>query len=297
MAYRRIPSLNWLRVFDAAARTESFSSAADILNMSPSAVSQQISALEDHLGQKLFEREARRVRLSEAGALYLPVVHDALASIEESTGKIFGAREADRIVLHANTVFANGWLAPRLPRFYADNPTTTIDIHCIEISANSRLPDADISILFGPTRWREGERSILYTEKIYPVASRTVAKRIKTPEDLVQFRLVEVYGHRQSWRLVLNRLGVPEPIDPTVCVVSNSQLAMALVESDEAVGLARAPTTDPIVAQHGLVPCIDGFQIGGEGSYVLTTKPTDRPRSAVTRFREWVIAEAAESTL
>ena len=78
MAGRRIPSLNWLRVFEAAARMESFARAAAELGMSPPAVSQQVRALEGHFGQALFTRGARHVRLTRAGAAFLPAVRQAL---------------------------------------------------------------------------------------------------------------------------------------------------------------------------------------------------------------------------
>ena len=292
MTYRRIPSLNWLRVFDVAARTESFSSAADILNMSPSAVSQQISALEGHLGQKLFLREARRVKLSEAGALYLPVVHEALASIEDTTATMFGTNNGEKIVVHAVTVFAMGWLAPRLPSFYAENPDVTVDLLAFESQLPTSAPDADATIMFGPTAIHDGEQTTLLTEKLYPVANRKIAEKINSPEDLLRFRLLQVTGHRQSWRLVLNRLGLAEESDLNICSTSSTALALAMAEQDDAIAIARTPTTDRFVEMFDLAPCIDDFQIGGEGSYVMTTRQTNRHKEAVSKFREWIVQTA-----
>jgi len=292
MAYRRIPSLNWLRVFEAAARTESFTAAADILNMSPSAVSQQISALEGHLGQKLFQRDARRVKLSEAGALYLPTIHEALASIEDTTATLFANDRREKVIVHAVTIFAVGWLASRLPSFYAANPHISIDLHAVESLVPGGLPEADATIMFGHTAHRDGERTELFAEHLYPVARPAVAKQIKTPDDLCRFRLLQVNGHRQSWRLILSRLGLTEDADLTICNTSSTLLALAMAELDDAIAIARAPTTDPLLEKFGLVPCIEGFQIGGEGTYAMTTHPGMRSGEAVQRFRDWLIAES-----
>lgn len=292
MAYRRIPSLNWLRVFEAAARTESFTSAADILNMSPSAVSQQISALEGHLGQKLFHREARRVKLSEAGSLYLPTVHEALASIEDTTATLFGTDRGEKVIVHSVTVFAMCWIAPRLPKFYAAHPNIAVDLYAIESIVPGGLPEADATILFGPTAQRDGERTELLSEKLYPVARPRIAKQIKQPEDLLRFRLIEVQGNRQSWRLILSRLGLSEESNLSLSSTSNSCLALAMAEQDDAIALARAPVTNSLVETYGLVPCIDDFQIGGEGSYAMTIQTGRRRDEAVHKFRDWLIAEA-----
>ena len=87
---RHIPSLNWLRVFEAAARAGSFAGAAETLNMSPPAVGQQIRALENHVGRALFERGPQSVMLTEAGRAYLPAGAQALHGIESTTADLFG---------------------------------------------------------------------------------------------------------------------------------------------------------------------------------------------------------------
>jgi len=79
---RSIPSLNWLRVFEAAARGESFARAAELLNMSTSAVSQQIKALETHFGTALFKRGPKHVELTDAAHAFLPVVRQSLSTVE-----------------------------------------------------------------------------------------------------------------------------------------------------------------------------------------------------------------------
>ena len=110
MSLSRIPSLNWLRVFEAAARTQSFVRAAELLNMSPPAVSQQIKSLETYLGRELFERGAHSVRLTPAGDAFLPSVQQALLSVESAAAGLFGTRAETTIHVQATLVLAAGWL-------------------------------------------------------------------------------------------------------------------------------------------------------------------------------------------
>ena len=96
-----VPSLNWLRVFEAAARCESFSRAAAQLNMSPAAVSQQVRALEERLDMALFERHAHAVTLTEVGRAYLPSVQQALLTLENATEGLFGAARAQQLFVQS----------------------------------------------------------------------------------------------------------------------------------------------------------------------------------------------------
>ncbi len=111
-----LPPLGWLRTFEAAARHLSFTGAARDLNMTQSAVSQQIKALEGHLGQPLFLRRHRALELTEAGITYLPVVRDAFRTLVRGTQAVTGAQQ-NAVQVQCNITFAVNWLAPRLPRF------------------------------------------------------------------------------------------------------------------------------------------------------------------------------------
>lgn len=113
----RVPSLNWLRVFEAAARTESFARAATQLNMTPAAVSQQVKALETRLGTPLFHRHAHAVTLTETGRAYLPSVQQSLLMLETATAGLFGETREQRLYVQSVLLFAHGILAGVFPIF------------------------------------------------------------------------------------------------------------------------------------------------------------------------------------
>ncbi len=149
MTHRRLPSLNWLRVFEMAARTESFARAAEALNMSPPAVSQQIRALEMWLGRDLFERQARSVRLTDAGRAFLPAVGNAIGSVEATAASLFGRAGAEPLVVRSTALLTVGWLGPRMGRFLAAHPHVQVSLLSALSDSDFARSDADVEITFG----------------------------------------------------------------------------------------------------------------------------------------------------
>ncbi len=294
MAYKKIPSLNWLRVFEAAAQTESFSAAASILNMSPSAVSQQISALEHHLDKKLFLRKAKSVSLTENGYLFLPTVREALSSIETNAAMLFGLDRDQQLSVSATTIFATSWLAPRITEFQALYPEVSLSITCDEQALNAIHSPADIVISFESSAWTGDEATALFSETLYPVALPHVASTIQHLSDLNQHRLIDVAGHRQSWRLILGGTGDAGENQRPYSVVSNTNLAFCMAASGGGIALARTPATDWLAEQHGLTTCLPDMQIRGEGSYFLTVRPSRQRRDIATAFRDWIMEEVRQ---
>ena len=163
---RRIPSLNWLRVFEAAARTESFARAAERLNMSAAAVSQQIKALEAYVGQPLFNRGAQAVTLTDAGRAFWPTVSEALNSVEIRAATLFGTSGSEPLTVRATLILACSWLAARLPEFQEQNPD--INVHLISDAASLADPgdDVELRIVFGDTDKAWPERDRLFGEML-----------------------------------------------------------------------------------------------------------------------------------
>ena len=120
----RFPPLKALRVFEAAARAQSFNLAGVALNVTPSAVSHQVKSLEEFLGVKLFQRRNRQVVLTAEGRAYLIPVRNALEEIRIATEQLRRGGATGTITLSSAPSFAIGWLMPRLPSFSSDTPTS-----------------------------------------------------------------------------------------------------------------------------------------------------------------------------
>jgi LysR family transcriptional regulator, glycine cleavage system transcriptional activator len=117
-----LPPLTWLRAFEAAARSRSFTHAAAELHLTQAAISKHVKALEQHLRQPLFIRHARSLELTKSGEAYLPSVQDALERLAAGTREVFGPRRTGVLTLRCAVAFAVNWLAPRLPAFFGRQP-------------------------------------------------------------------------------------------------------------------------------------------------------------------------------
>lgn len=271
MSDTRIPSLNWLRVFEAAARNESFARAAERLNMSAPAVSQQIRALEDHLGRKLFERGARDVRLTPAGAAFLPVVQHSLASVETTAAALFGGRSQATITLQAVTLLAMSWLPAHLVAFEAENPGIRVNVITGESLADFRtiLPgrEPDLQIGFGSVTDFADTAEPFLNETLHVVARPELIAQVKTAADLTKFSLFEVEAHRSGWHQLLTLFPDVDLRLMDFRMVDSTPFALSLAAQGLGFALARAPASDQMVAALGLEYCQIFPQISGVQRY------------------------------
>lgn len=290
---RRIPSLNWLRVFEAAARTESFARAAERLNMSPAAVSQQIKAFEGYVGRPLFIREAHAVRLTDAGRAFWPTVSEALNNVEIRAATLFGTPGKEPLTVRATLIFACSWLADRLPRFIGEN--LDINVHLISDASSAVDPgdDVELKIVFGDADEGWPERDRLFGETLYPVAVADVAERIHCVEDLLDSTLIEIADHRAGWFRLFDARDV-NPETASITLTDRTDVALSLAASGLGIALARAPATDAMVARYGLVPCLPDLGEAGVEAYHLTYRSRARLSEPASRFRDWLLSEVAD---
>lgn len=291
MAHRRIPSFNWLRVFEAAARAESFARAAEALNMTPPAVSQQIRALETALGRPLFERGARAVRLTEAGRALLPVVGNAFGAIESTVASLFGRPGVEPLTVRASAMLAQSWLAVRIGLFAVAHPEVQLTIVSALSDDDFRRRDADLMITFGQPPGPGEEGDVLFGEKLSPVAHPTVAKDVRRVGDLLRYPLIEVASHRATWYRLLPELGELAAL-PRFTYTDTTAIALAFAGTGAGVALARAPASDRLVELHGLVPCPSGVAVAGLEGYHLVYPSRDRLSHAAAAFRSWLLGMA-----
>jgi len=293
---RGIPSLNWLRVFEAAARQENFARAAEQLNMSTSAVSQQIKALEAHFGADLFERGPRHVELTDAGHAFLPAVRQSLAMIEESASTLFGDESDATLMLQANLLFATGWLAPRLPAFEALHPRVQLHLDGAYHDLDYQRPGFELRILFGPVHRSWGQCDRLFDETIYPVARPGVAAAIASGRDFLEHRLIQITTHRINWNQILHALGVDSVPNNRLCFTDSTPLSLSLAASGYGIALARSPTTDILVEQLGLVPCKASEGLASSEAYYLVYRNAESLSRAANHFRDWLLDEVANAS-
>ena len=288
----RIPSLNWLRVFEAAARTESFARAATELNMSAPAVSQQIRALETHLGTPLFTRHAHAVRLTEAGRAYLPSVQTSLVTLESSTAGLFGRARAERLYVRSVLIFAQGVLAPLHRDFVDRHPEIALNLTTGNAAGDFLQGFADLQIIFGAPSAYGAAHDPLMDEVLYPVARPDIAAAIARPADLLDHPLIEVATHRAGWPHVFDSLKILGE-RARFLMVDSTVMAATMAAEGAGIALARAPASDWAMGRAGLAPCLPDFRVAGLESYHLVYPDRASLRPPARTFRTWLLDKMA----
>ncbi|MEO3429241.1 transcriptional regulator GcvA [Pelagibius sp. CAU 1746] len=295
---RKLPPLNALRAFEAAARRLSFTKAAGELHVTQAAISHQVKTLEEHLGLQLFRRLNRRLVLTEAGQRYLPVLRDAFDSIAEGTRRLH--QHEDSGALHISVVpsFAAKWLLPRLSRFRERHPD--IDVM---VSANNTLVDFadgvfEMGIRYGPGNYPGLRSDLLLSDEVFPICSPKLlagAHPLKSPHDLRHHTLLhdEVSRHDESpdWRSWLQAAGI-EGIDwrrgPGF---SDSSMVIEAAAAGQGVALGHRWLAAADL-ESGRIVMPFGPVVPSRFVYYVVSPPALAERRRVRLFREWLMEEA-----
>ena len=190
---RRLPPLNALRAFEAAARHESFSKAADELNLTPSALSHQVRHLEELLNVPLFERRARRVVLTDAGGRMLPALTEGFDRLQDGVRRALAVTPDDILVVSTGPSFAAKWLAPRIYKFVEAHPQIELRIAASMTLANFIEDGAEVALRFGPGIYPGLHVQPLFEDYTLPLASPALADGdppLNAPADLAHHTLL-----------------------------------------------------------------------------------------------------------
>jgi len=289
-----LPTLTWLRAFEAAARTSSFAAAAAELNLTSGAISYQIRALEAHLGFALFERLPRGVKLTPMGVAYLPPVRKAFEELADSTVGLFGGSERVQITLHAPVSLAALWLAPKLPAFSIVNSSTDVRLSSV-IWDNAVLDEAtDLEIRYGAGHWHGYRSERLLNQSILAVCSpillRTAEANVTA---LLPRHLIHIMGYENHWlkvRQALELADVPASACPTV---DTTIAALELAAAGAGVALAHGIFLEAYLATGRLVRALPQDFADDNSYFVITPERPQRIRREVQLFRDWLLAIAS----
>jgi LysR family glycine cleavage system transcriptional activator len=204
------PPLEWIRVFETAARLGSFTAAAIELNLTQAAVSQRIRKLELQLGAQLFFRQARGADLTAAGEAWLPHVQLALKSLDDTTADLFAAPRY-KISIAASMSVLELWIVPRLIAKWKHGATTQFAFHTIHTTPDFERSSADLEVRFGSGDWPGLLARQLYREQLCPVAAPGARGRLS--KDWTRLPLIAVAGPRLGWHdwAAMERTSLPAP--------------------------------------------------------------------------------------
>lgn len=192
-----LPPLEWLRVFDAAARLGNFTAAAAALGLTQAAVSQRMRNLEAHLGVALFSRLPRGVELTTEGEAYAPHVRSALAALQRSTTDLFSAPRR-RLSIAATASTIELWIAPRLPALLQRLPDLQVSLATVQRAADYAAASADFEVRFGDGAWPDRQARKLYDEVLAPVVAPGLLDEAEA--DWRRLPQIATAGPRHGWR-------------------------------------------------------------------------------------------------
>ena len=238
----RLPPLNAVRAFEAAARHVSITLAADELNVTPGAVSRQIMALEEALGLQLLKRGHRQISLTRQGAEYFRAAASALDALREATRKARRRTQRKQLKIRAYTTFAMRWLIPRLSGFHAAHPGIEVLLKASLEPVDFRKEDIDGAIRLGDGRWPGTHAWRLVPNILAPVASPALLKsgpKLKRPADLAQHTLLHTIARPDDWGYWLEAAGAAQQVDARAGMTFESS-AMSLAAAIEGQGVAMA---------------------------------------------------------
>jgi LysR family glycine cleavage system transcriptional activator len=308
----RLPPLNALRAFEAAARLLSFKKAAKELHVTPGAVSHQIKLLEDHLGIALFRRLTRALELTPEAQAMLPKVREGLENLAAAVERVRARQDAYALTVIAPPNFASRWLVPRLGRFTEVHPNLELHLASrlamIDGRENGRLApvkdapeDAPIVMVrFGEGRYPGAHVDRLFSAVYVPVCSPKLLggkHPLRKPADLRYHTLLHdetviEEGVRPNWNDWLEGVGVQGVDASRGPRFSNASLALEAAIEGMGVALTMKPLVrSEIQAKRLVVP----FDIPAPAafSYYLVTPETEAQNPGVSAFREWILGEAA----
>jgi DNA-binding transcriptional LysR family regulator len=293
MAFR-LPPLSSLRVFEAAARHNSFRKAAEELNLTASAVSHGIQTLENWLGVELFSRESRGLRITGAGEVYAPLVNQALSVLAKATEQLPGRKATGMLSISSAPTFANRILLPRLESFARQFPDIRVTIDTSHRQVDLTLDDFDVAIRAGSTEKPAPNWTLLAREALMPVCSPAVKQRLGAAAGadlLSRAPLIHVTSVSADWHHWFRANGIEAPASiENGLRVDTVQMAFEAAIRGLGVVLGRRPLVDDDIAAGRLLPLVPQAIPSGSG-YWLVTSQSEFQKPEVKRFRRWLVSE------
>ena len=312
----RLPPLNALRVFEAAARHLSFKEAANELSITQAAVSHQVKSLEEYLGVELFRRAGRGVQLTEAARAALPRLREGFDALAAAVELIRERDEEGELVITAPPVFTARWLFPRLGDFARREPKIEV-----RVVASSKMVDAgalDSTALMSNLDLRSessgvevhlgaGDYPGYRTDKLFEVRMAVVAapdivegpNPLRKPEDLAHHVLLHddamnLVAHGNAWQKWLEAAHVGDRVDGSRGPhFSSNILSLEAASQKLGVALALRPLVDTDIASKRLCTPFD-IEVRPQGAYWLVCPEVIAERASVVAFRHWLLEKAGQ---
>ena len=304
---RRLPPLNSVRAFEAAARHMSISKAAEELHVTPAAISRQVKLLEGHLGVQLFRRLNRALLLTHAGQACLPGLREGLDRLADAFDTLRDVDAQSGLTVSTSASLAAKWLVPRLHRFQTRYPEIDVRVSASHKLADFSRDEVDLAIRFGSGDYPGMRAERLMGEEVFPVCSPriiTAEKPLRRPADLHHHTLLHDEGYLHyvdegvkfdeifpDWTTWLKSAGVKDIDTNRGPRFSLSSTAIQAAIEGLGVTLGRSVLVESDLIAGLLVKPFD-LAARSNFAYFIVSPPKAMERPNVIAFRDWLFDEA-----
>jgi LysR family transcriptional regulator, glycine cleavage system transcriptional activator len=289
---RQLPPLNALRVFEIAAKSESFSQTADTLSVTQSAVSKQIRLLEDNIGNALFERHGGTVTLTPEGENYLAIVSQALDIVEAGSEKYYHPEQKQILTINIMPSLSTLWMFSRVEDFHRTHPKILIRINSSDDNIDWHKNQMDIAVRCKPKHGNSGTDELLFKENLLLVATPKTLKNnnVKTINDLQFCEKIDLKNRPNLWDKFFDSIDT----ECTKSIQQNNYYScehfyMVVQAALESIGIGLVPDflCRNLIKEGKLINVFD-LHTQTEYGYYLITPPHKKDMSKVVKFSQWI---------
>jgi len=292
---RRLPPLNALKAFESAARSESFTRAAEELCVTQAAISRQVKALEATIGIKLFNRERQRLVMTSAGREYLTVIRDALDRIAGGTERVVQRQNSSKLTVSTSPDFAAKWLVYRLGRFAEAYPGIELSVFATMQHVDFVREEIDLAVRHGDGTWVGLDAARLCSERLFPVCSPKLVSgrnRLVKPSDILRFPILHLEDSK-AWSRWFDAAGVTDADVSHGPVLNRASMLIDAAVDGQGVALARTTLAAWDLINGRLVrPLAISLRVFNAYWIVCPKATTTLPK--IVTVRDWLLAEAAD---
>lgn len=284
-----------ITAFHAAARTGSMQQAAEILGVTPSAVSQQIQIIETHIGVRLFSRKGRKSVLTEAGERYYEMIRDEVDRITAATERMRGLNSYTALNVRIAPTFATKWVMPRLDQFLELHPDIELRLDATNEPPDFARENIDLEIRHGAGPWRGLHVECLAVEPMEVLCSPDYAAAGSLrPADLEGHRLIHSVKNVVQWSDWFQHQGHPMPSQPRRVLFDRAHMSIDLAVNGHGLALESCLTASAEIASGHLVRAISGTSPITQKSLWLVCPQSHLNRRKVRRFCDWLRSTLTE---
>ena len=292
--FRRLPNLAALRAFEAAARHQNFSRAAEEVHVTHGAISHQVRALEEELGVQLFVRNGKRIAITAQGAQFAAMLRKSLNDIADAADALKQSSNQKRLTVSTLPSFAARWLAPRLGKFIDRYPDIEVVLQSSGQLTDFAREQVDVGIRFGRGRYPGLSVEKLMGDYYYPVASPSYngGNLPTSPHELGQFTLMRSYDDEQ-WTSWFEAAGVDLPEPTGGLMFQDLSMLVRQAAAGDGIALVRHVVAMQEIGYGELVRLFD-VTVKSEYSYYFVCPPQALQKPQVLAFHAWLLAEVAQ---